>query len=288
MVKKILLSTCFSLFVFWSWSQDAVLKVMTFNIRFDNPSDGQFSWDNRKKMVFTVVQNYRPDILGMQEVLNRQILQMAAAFPGYAFTGVGREDGKEQGEYSPIFYDSTRFHRMLSSTFWLSETPGVPGSKSWNTACTRIVTWVKLQERKSGKVYFVFNTHFDHISELARVESARLIQRRIQEIAGKSEVILTGDFNSNEGGAAYKQLVAENPHYLLSDTRRLAGDAATGPPYSFVGFPFHPQDDGIIDFIFIARKSSLKVIKNEVIDYHEGDKYPSDHLPVITVFESMI
>lgn len=264
--------------------QGGELKVMTFNIRFDNPTDSIYSWDNRKRMVFQLLDQRKPAIIGLQEALKKQIEEIQLALPSYKHVGVGREDGVDGGEFSPIFYDSTRFTQLNQGTFWLSETPQVPGSKSWGTACTRIVTWVILKEVKSGKIIYCYNTHFDHISDKARLESAKMIQKHMKNFAGGEEVLVTGDFNSNQQGSAYKQLVDRTSIYPLNDTRKLAGIHATGPSYSFVGFPFKPSSEGIIDYIFIKVNSTFKVKSNEIIDFHVGDKYPSDHLPVMTIF----
>jgi endonuclease/exonuclease/phosphatase family metal-dependent hydrolase len=285
MYKKSLVIFILLLVSLLAYSQSTNLKVLTFNIRYDNPSDGAFSWKNRKAMVFHVLESNRPDIAGLQEALKGQVDEIARALPGYTYSGVGRDDGAAQGEFSPIFYDSVRFKRKDGATFWLSETPDKPGSKSWNAACTRIVTWIKLYDRHYGKTIFVFNTHFDHASEEARIESAKYLISQIKRIAGNEIVILMGDFNSNESDQAYHILTDPTSAYPLCNSREIAGKKSEGPAYSFVGFPFHPDADGIIDFIFISKSSSLKVRKNRVIDYHKGDKYPSDHLPVLTEFE---
>jgi len=261
------------------------LGVMTFNIRYDNPADNEFSWTNRKEMVFRVLKEYKPEIIGFQEALKGQVDQIQHFLKGYKNAGVGRDDGREAGEFSVIFYDSLRFVMKDGATFWLSETPDIPGTKSWNAACNRIVTWIKLFDKETTKIIFVFNTHFDHISEQARVESAKLILNRINRIAGKETVILTGDFNSTDTSQAYQILTSSSLKNPFLDTRKLAGKNTFGPAYSFVGFPFNPVKNEIIDFIYISKNSDLKVIQNQIIDFHVNDKYPSDHLPVLTQFK---
>jgi endonuclease/exonuclease/phosphatase family metal-dependent hydrolase len=285
MLKHLLVSLFLLLSFLASSAQKADLKVMTFNIRYDNPSDGEFSWENRKNMVFRVLDDEQPAIIGFQEALKGQVDQIRDHLKGYKSEGVGRDDGRDAGEFSIIFYDSSRFERTEGATFWLSETPVIPGSKSWNSACTRIVTWVRLLDKKQNQQLVIFNTHFDHISEQARVESAKLVSSRMNTIAGKETVILMGDFNSSDTSAAYHFLTGTATEYPMKDTRELAGKNSTGPPYSFVGFPFHPLIGEIIDFIFINQNSDLRVLRNQIIDFHVNGKYPSDHLPVIAEFE---
>jgi endonuclease/exonuclease/phosphatase family metal-dependent hydrolase len=280
---KYFISSAFFLFIFLcSSAQTNELKVMTFNIRYDNPSDNEYSWDRRKEMVFTVMNDYSPDIICIQEGLKVQVDQISENLKKYDHAGVGRDDGLEKGEYSAIFFASSRFTKMEDSTFWLSETPGVPGSRSWNAACTRIVTWVRLFDKKANRELLVFNTHFDHISVRARNESAKMLSAWIRRIAGKENVILTGDFNATDTSSAITFLTSPGSRYPMIDTRKLAGKDSFGPPYSFVGFPFHPQKDEIIDFIFIPADSGFRVMKSTIIDFHKDDKYPSDHLPVLT------
>jgi len=137
------------------------LKVMTFNIRYDNPSDGVFSWSNRKELVFDLIRDENPDIVGFQEVLESQANELEKALPGYSWYGVGREDGIHKGEFAPVFYRTDRFTSVSEETFWLSETPGIPGSMSWGTACTRICSLVRLQDHVTGTCLYIFNTHFD-------------------------------------------------------------------------------------------------------------------------------
>ena len=283
--KKLFFSVICLLTALCSSAQTNDLKVMTFNIRYDNPSDNEYSWSNRKEMVFEVFHKYDPAIIGFQEALKGQVDQIKEYLAGYKYTGVGRDDGKTTGEFAPVFYDSLRFEEKGGSTFWLSETPDIPGSKSWGAACTRIVTWVRLFDNKENRFLVVFNTHFDHMSEKARLESARLLSTRISQITGPETVILTGDFNYTDTNGAYHHLTGRNSPSALMDTRKLAGKNAAGPPYSFVGFPFNPVKDEIIDFIFISGNSGLKVLQNTIIDFHRDDKYPSDHLPVLTQFE---
>jgi endonuclease/exonuclease/phosphatase family metal-dependent hydrolase len=281
-MKKITILSLFLLFTGIMQVFPASLKVMTFNIRYDNPDDGIYSWDNRKPMVFTVLKQESPDIIGFQEVLKSQLDDIAGAFPGYEWSGVGRDDGKELGEYSVIFYKKERFEKTGGSTFWLSETPEIPGSRSWNAACNRIVTWVKLKDKKSGSVFFVFNTHFDHASEQARQESAKLFLDRIKAISGDAIAVITGDFNDTAGSIPYS-ILTRGPDRLL-DSGVWAG-AKSGPGYSFIGFPFKPEPGNLIDFIFTRNLEPALIRSHTVLSYNKHGKYPSDHLPVQAILE---
>ncbi|MCX6249112.1 MAG: endonuclease/exonuclease/phosphatase family protein [Bacteroidetes bacterium] len=258
-------------------------KVMTFNIRYDNPVDGEYGWKRRLPLVKEVMQQEQPDIIGLQEVLNNQAEDLQKVLPGYKWSGVGRDDGKEKGEYAPIFFRSSRFEMKEGSTFWLSEIPEVPGSRSWNAACTRIVTWVKLNDKKSKHVFFVFNTHFDHASQSAREQSAKLLLLKITEIAGTSAVILTGDFNDTLNSIPVRTLTSGPA--ALENTLNLSSSSPEGPDYSFAGFPFHPEKGDVIDFIFLRNKGGITVTRHSIITFHKEDKYPSDHLPVCVELE---
>jgi endonuclease/exonuclease/phosphatase family metal-dependent hydrolase len=258
---------------------DVRLKVMTFNIRYDNPADGIYSWKSRKKMVFKVIHAESPSVLGFQEVLKNQLSDLKKALPGYRVAGVGRDDGKSKGEYSPVLFDNKRFSLEKNSTFWLSETPAVPGSISWNAACTRIVTWAELKDRLSGEDIFVFNTHFDHVSEEARVNSARLLLDSIRSIAGNARVILTGDFNCTLGDPALQTI-----SHMLNDCRQDAALVADFPT-TFIGFPADTTKREVIDHIFISKDNWPRVRRYAVVLYNLDGRYPSDHLPVTAELE---
>ena len=261
-------------------SAQVPMKVMTFNIRYNNPGDSIYNWDHRRDLVNNVIRSYNPDIAGFQEVLYGQMKDLKNALKEYEYFGVGRDNGKKAGEYSLIIYKKSRFKRMGGSTFWLSETPSLPGSKSWNSACTRIVTWVKLEDSKSGLVFYLFNTHFDHISEKARVESAKLLKTKIAELCGTSPVVVTGDFNSTPSDASYKILTDTISGISLHDTRLFMKFLPGEPSYSFIGFPFHPTEGELIDFIFTANDKHLITESYHIVTDSKNGLYPSDHLPV--------
>eukprot|EP01136_Pigoraptor_vietnamica_P037290 Opistho-1_new@105049 len=189
LLLTLLISTSMS-----SFSQQK-LNVMTFNIRLETVQDGENQWSKRKENLSSMLEFYEADICGMQEVLVGQLRNLSTLLPSYAYVGVGRDDGKEAGEFSPIFYKKDKFTVLESNTFWLSQTPETP-SKSWDAALNRVVTYAKFKDNKTKKVFYVFNTHFDHIGQVARRESAKMLVAKIKAIDPKIPVILTGDFNS--------------------------------------------------------------------------------------------
>ena len=161
-------------------AQSNPFNVCSFNIRYDNPNDGEHNWKYRKENVAAFIQYHEVDLIGMQEVLKNQLDDLEQLLPGYAWVGVGRDDGKEAGEYSPILYKKDRFKLIQQSTFWLSETCDTPGTMGWDAACNRVVTWMELEDLTNQKSFFIFNTHFDHRGQTARLESAKAINSKDQ------------------------------------------------------------------------------------------------------------
>ena len=165
---------------------------------------------------------YDAHLLGVQEALHDQMMDMQQHLPQYKYFGGGRDDGKTRGEYSAIFYDTTRLQWMAGDMFWLSQTPGVPGSVGWDAAITRIVTWCKFKDRQTGKIFFAFNTHFDHMGQRARAESAKLLLQKVKDIAGKTTAIITGDFNATPSGEPI-QIIQDKANPLsLTDTKAVS------------------------------------------------------------------
>jgi len=269
-------------FIFESDSniQSTNLSVMTYNIRYNNPDDGTNAWVYRKEKVADLIQKYAPDILCVQEALKDQVYYLLNNLPKYSMYGVGRDDGIDNGEYSAIFYSKERFQIIESSTFWLSETPTIPGSMGWDAACTRIVSWVKVKDIPVNKTLYIFNTHFDHVGELARNQSAMLLLERINQIAGNAPVILAGDFNFTEESPVYSLLTSNSQFYQkqLYNSRVIA-TYKTGPSYTYIGFDFIGQSGDIIDHIFI--NDSFRVVQHQIVSDNIDGIYPSDHLPVM-------
>lgn len=259
------------------------VNVMSFNIRYDNPEDSLDNWQYRKDRAANAIRFYDVDILGTQEVLHNQLEDLKQRLPGYAVIGVGREDGKEKGEYSALWYKTDRFDLLDSGYFWLSETPEVAGSKGWDGACERIASWAKLQDKKSGKKYFALNTHLDHVGVAARREGISLILDRVNELSDGLPVIVTGDFNSEPQSDVIKHITdAANPEHL-TDSRDVAA-IVYGPSWSFHDFGNIPYDRRpLIDYVFVNQ--GLKVLRYGVLAEMENNDFLSDHAPVLVTVE---
>ncbi|MDY7079888.1 MAG: endonuclease/exonuclease/phosphatase family protein [Chloroflexota bacterium] len=261
-------------------SSENYLRIVSFNIRYDNAQDGDNRWLNRRDLVADVLRLHRPDIAGLQEALKHQVDDLAVRLPEFAWTGVGRDDGKEAGEYAPIFFDKARLGLLAQATFWLSETPDLPGSEAWE-ACTRIVSWAKFRDKRTRNTVFVFNTHFDHESQLARVESAHLLLARVKDIANGMPVVVTGDFNDDETSRTYQILTQEDQKghdLILSDTKHLSRQEHYGPAAT-TNSKFQGCFRRKIDYIFV--KNRVQVIRHGILSDNWDGRYPSDHLPVI-------
>lgn len=273
-MKKILFVLLFiSQFVSAQKSYD----VMTYNIRLNVAEDGKNAWEYRKDSVASFLREQHPDIFGLQEVLYIQLLDVMSALPDYQFVGVGRLDGKTAGEYSPVFFKASVFELVNSGTFWLSETPDIPGSKGWDAACERISTWACLRDRKTKETIFVFNTHFDHMGVTARFKSADLILKKIAQLSDGKAVILMGDFNSPVSEKAYQLLSSEHKSGL-KDARVQVADSEMKQQVTFTGFNADATDDELIDFIFY--NECLSAISYKAMNINENGFYFSDHLPV--------
>ena len=253
-------------------------NVMTFNIRLNVSSDSLNAWPYRKDIVASQVLFHQIHVLGVQEALNDQMVDLQQRLPGFKSTGVGRDDGRTKGEFSAIFYDTVRLSLVKGETFWLSLTPSVPGSKSWDAAITRVVSWGYFTDRVSGKSFFVFNTHFDHLGQIARHESAKLLKRRVAEIAKDEPVIIMGDFNARPADPPIRELIAEEDPLRFRETKTLSVTGHYGPDGTFNGFRSMEVNDQPIDFIFI--KGNWKVLRHATISQTWKGRFASDHFAV--------
>jgi endonuclease/exonuclease/phosphatase family metal-dependent hydrolase len=270
---------CCSIFTFGQRRGDqGSLRVMTFNIRYDEPRDGENAWANRKKKVADVIRFHKADIVGVQEALLSQLLDLKTLLPNFTWCGVGRTDGKESGEYSAILFRDDRFQLVETNTFWLSENPGTPGSKGWDSAYPRIVTWAKFRDRVSRKTFYHFNTHFDHRGDRARTESASLIIRKIEEIAGASPFVLTGDFNVREDSEAYRTLKTGSSTVRLADARYASTNGHFGGDSTFSAFK-ELEPGNTIDHIFV--RAGTRVVEHGTLSDRWNGLWASDHLPVL-------
>lgn len=263
------------------------LRVMSFNIRYGTANDGENHWDQRKEFLVETVQKFGPDLLGTQETLGFQRDYLAEKLTGYEAIGVGRDHGDERGEMTAVLFRKERFEKLAVGHFWLSETPEVPGSKSWDTSLTRMVTrmvtWVKLKDRLATPPaeLFFFNTHFDHRGEVARQESARLIRRQIAELAGGTATVLTGDFNAGESSPPYKALFVEDGAVKLLDTFRTHFPQQQAEEGTFSGFQASETHGARIDWIACTRH--WKVAEAGIDRTAKEGRTPSDHFPVTAV-----
>ncbi len=255
------------------------LSVMSFNIRYGTAKDGDNAWPHRKELVAETVARTSPDLLGLQESLDFQIEFLAGKLPNYQVYSVPRTpDG---GESCAIFFLESRFELLEKGTFWLSETPEVVASKSWDSSLPRIVSWVRLKVKDSGKEFVYLNTHFDHKGKVAREESAKLIRKRIAKIAGEAPFIITGDFNCGDGSAPHLALVGDDGKFV--DTfRHLNPEVVPEREGTFTGFA--EKDTGKrIDWIVCSPSFE---VKSAAIDrFRKEKRLPSDHYPVTAILK---
>ncbi|MEH6658438.1 endonuclease/exonuclease/phosphatase family protein [Leeuwenhoekiella marinoflava] len=281
-MKKIIVMVCALLLISSAFAQEnkKELTICSFNVRYNSADDGINIWENRKDWLTHSIRFYQTDLIGTQEVTHTQLLDMQALLPNYAYVGIGRE-GDTQGEYSAIFYKKDRFEVIESNTFWLSETPNVIASKGWDAALPRIVTWVLFKDKHSGITFYHFNTHFDHRGIQARIESAKLLAEKINEIAGGSAVLLTGDLNSSPNSKAIDTLLKNG---LKDPYLSLDSDLVYGPEYSANGWDATGRtSENRIDYVFY--KGAVQPLRLQILDGQRGQRFISDHFPVIAKVE---
>lgn len=268
------------------------IRIMTFNIRCKNEIDGTNSWDNRKKLLCELIDFHGPDVLCLQEVLKEQLEYILKMLPQYYYYGVGRDDGKDSGEFVPILICKDKFRMIEKGHFWLSEKPEQVASISWDASITRVAIWVKLYDIRQQKTFYVFNTHYDHFGVIAREQSSLLMAKKISEIADKNPTLLTGDFNEDQTSKMYENLILNG----LKDTGNIKNVNSYGGYISFNDFKaiegFYNKiykknmkvynEMKSIDYIFM--KNNIKVIKHGILTDNIDGFYPSDHMPKICDF----
>lgn len=250
------------------------LNVAAYNLRYANTTDTGNLWPDRAPYVGSLIRFHDFDVFGTQEALHSQLVDLDKMLPGYARYGVGRDDGKTEGEHSAIYYKKDQFTLVDKGDFWLAENSEVPG-KGWDaTCCNRIVSWVNLKDKTSGKEFFFFSAHYDHQGQVARKESSKLVLKKIREIAKGKPAILVGDLNAAHDSEPYKILQESE---LLTDTYTLVDD-----PYhsngSFNSFKTS-ENMTVIDHVFVT--ADIKVKKWGILTDSYFGKYPSDHFPVV-------
>ncbi|MEI6277408.1 MAG: endonuclease/exonuclease/phosphatase family protein [Prolixibacteraceae bacterium] len=263
--------------VFGKSHKSSSFNIMSFNIRMNTPDDGVNAWPLRKDKVTGLIQFHQADVFGVQEALLVQMNDLKAGLPEFDCFGIGRDDGKEAGEFMTIFYRKSRFEKLDAGTFWLSPTPEKPGL-GWDAVCNRTCTWILLKDKATKKSFYYFNTHFDHRGRTAREESAKLILKFMGEINNKNlPMLLTGDFNSSKEATPIQTILK-----VLFDTRDKCLTAPYGPTGTSGGFAVK-EHKTTIDYIFINQK--VNVLRHGVISDSSGVYYPSDHLPVLAEVE---
>ena len=262
-----------------SYGEGIKLKVLTLNIRYDNPADAPNDWTSRKDFVLSFIEGEKPDIFGFQEALWHQYYFLDSALTGYKSISAGRDDGRRKGEMTPVFYSKDRFRAINTGTFWLSETPDVPGSKGWGAVLPRIVTWVELYDNSSEGSFFFFNTHYSHMSDSARLMSSKIILEEVKKIAGESPFVLTGDFNMLPDSKAYTTLTEGGQEgATIIDSYLISEIEPEGLAYTFNGFR-DKEGAGRIDYIFVS--NDARVLNHETKGPRRGRLFLSDHWPVI-------
>ncbi len=265
--------------IFGGLSYGQSLQLMTYNIRLDVASDGLNAWPNRKDFLSSQIQFYEPDILGIQEAMPHQVVDLEQLLTQYSQVGIGRE-GLGKGESSNIFYKKDKLQVLETNTFWLSETPDEI-SRGWDAACNRVCTFALFQEISSNKKWFVFNTHLDHIGEEARTKGIDLIfEKIVQYNKHNYTVVLMGDFNLEPQD---KRILAIKKK--MDDASEISTGKPFGPVGTFNNFEFNTPVSKRIDYIFISKKSKLEVKKYAVLSDSKDLKYPSDHFPVYVEFK---
>ncbi|CAA9203587.1 hypothetical protein FLA105534_04767 [Flavobacterium bizetiae] len=250
------------------------LKIMTYNIRVDLAVDGDNDWSHRKDFFTSQIQFYQPDVFGIQEAAPNQVNDIASNLAQYSFVGIGRE-GVGKGESSTIFYNRERLKMLLNNTFWLSETPGEI-SLGWDAAYKRVCTYALFKDLKTKQLFWIFNTHLDHVGEQAKINGIKLILAKIKEVNNKNySVIFTGDLNSEPESEGIFLLKKE-----MKDTREVSKTLPFGPSGTFNGFKHNEPVTRLLDYIFISKDAGFKVEKFAVLSDSKDLKYPSDHLPV--------
>ena len=272
-MMKAVITMCIWIWVLGATAQEPI-ELITYNIRMNTPSDGEHAWPYRKDDVAALFRFHRADIFCVQEALPEQMDDLDAAFPDFSYEGVGRDDGKREGEFSAVFYSNKRFNKLDGGTFWLSETPG-ECSFGWDAACRRVCSWVKLEVLETGEVLYVFNTHFDHRGDEARRESAQLILNKIEEISGTGgAVVLCGDFNLPPESKPIELIRSK-----LQDAFLVSEQAPYGSVATYHGFTYDDPPRERIDYVFVSK--ALKVLRYGGLTDSKDRSFFSDHLPVL-------
>ena len=249
------------------------IRVISYNIRYMNDKDGDNSWKFRKQASINMVNEEQPTVFGLQEAVKAQVDFLQENLPDYAYYGVGRNDGKESGEFMAIFYKKEAVELLDHGTFWLAATPDTP-TKGWDGQCFRTCTWTIFKCKDTGKQFAFLNTHLDHKGKVAQQEGMKTIVKKIGELVPKDmPVFLSGDFNTRTDNPIYEPLKA-----IMADSRELATE--TDHHGTYTGWKVR-ETPVVVDHIFVR---GVEVDKFQVLcDKNYGAEYISDHYPVLSV-----
>ena len=258
------------------------IRIGTYNIQYDNLSDLENPWSNRNIILEKILKEYDFDIFGAQEPYLNQLTDMMKYLPDYAYIGkaITGETNVERRHFCPIFYKKDKFEVLKDGMFWLSETPSTPNSKGWDAYSVRICVWVLFKDKATGKEFYHFNTHFDHIGTTARQESAKLLVKKMEELASGKPIFVTGDFNSNQKSVAYNTIVTSGvvvDSYSRTETK-INANWPTYNGYKYISTP--PANATRIDHLFVTTKGT-KVMSWKIANDDYSKKYPSDHYPIL-------
>jgi len=261
-----------------------MIRVITYNIRYNTARDGENAWPHRKDRVAQLLHQYEPDLIGLQEVKQDQLTDLIQRLPDFAWVGVGRDDGKTAGEYAPIFYRRARFRLKENGTFWLSQTPNIIGSVGWDASMARIATWAKFVDLQTETILLQLNTHFDHRGMESQIHAAHLLRTFLAEQPQPSPILITGDFNCTEESATYEALTLARAHKAppLIDTMHATQTPHIGPLATFNN-DFADPLQAKIDYIFIQHQpdNPIQVQRHVILADKQNGRYPSDHLPIM-------
>lgn len=271
MFRKTFLTGCLLLAAISCWCQNITLA--TFNIR--RPGDkSPHSWRERLGRCLKIVRENKIDIYGIQEAYSYQVKDLLDNGK-FQYTGGGRNDFKNKGEFCAILYKKDRFTLLDKGIFGLSEKPHIPNYRSWRSAYPRIAVWGLFQDKKTQKKFLCYNTHLDHVRELARINGIKLIVEHAKKNAKDIPLVLCGDFNAKTNTPTWKCA-----SMLLKDSRSISKTAPTGPVYTYHGYG-KSKNTSPIDFIFVSK--DFTVLSHKVCDTKFPEGFASDHYPVISV-----
>jgi len=267
-------------------AQKALLKIASFNIQYDNLKDKVNTWEKRLPGVVAVFNKYQFDVVGAQEPYLSQLNDLMPQIPDYAYLGInilGDTTGAVlRRHYTPIFYKKEKLDVLDWGTFWYSETPDEAGKKGWDAYSPRICTWAKFKDKQTGREFFFFNSHFDHIGLIARRESPKLLLAKIKEKAQGYPSFATGDFNTTQHNPNYKIM---NESGTMKDSYHVAKNIRNRNTTTFNDYKPDPQGDNRIDHIYVSLQPQVKVHSYRIITDSYKGIYPSDHFPVMIEVE---